>query len=361
MADVVIAGAGPAGWALASACARSGLETVVVAPEPAQPWRGTYGLWRDELPELPDEAIAAAPGRSLAIGTSRHWLDREYLVVHNDGLRRWLGSPDTVRGRVIGAEEGCVVLADGRRLPARVAVNATGGRPRSPHTEQTAYGLTLPASEAERLVPPDTALFMDWTPVRPREPSFLYAVPVGGGRVLIEETCLARKPGLPLDVLAARLRHRLAKAGISPEGPEELVRIPLDLPRARALAFGSAAGLIHPATGYSLAASLRLAPAVAEAIREGLRGGAVTAVQAARRVIWPPSALAVHALRQYGRHALLSMPSRALPEFFDLFFQLPVPLQRAFTSGRTDVKGTAAAMATLFRRAPWRLRAHLAW
>jgi lycopene beta-cyclase len=53
------------------------------------------------------------------------------------------------------------------------------------------------------------------------------------------------------------------------------------------------------------------------------------------------------------------MPAEAVPEFFDLFFDLPTELQRAFTSGRTDVAGTTAYMATLFRTAPWRLRARL--
>jgi lycopene beta-cyclase len=54
------------------------------------------------------------------------------------------------------------------------------------------------------------------------------------------------------------------------------------------------------------------------------------------------------------------LPASALPEFFDLFFGLPTELQRAFTSGRTDVPGTVAAMASLFASAPWRLRARLA-
>ncbi|KAA9154810.1 lycopene cyclase [Amycolatopsis acidicola] len=339
MPDVVVAGSGPAGWALASACARSGLHTVLLAPRPWAPWPATYGLWRDELPGLPEEAIAAAPARTLAFGTSHHVLDRQYVVLDNDGLRQWLTDPG-------------VEVREGRLgdVAAPVVVNATGGRGRG--TEQTAYGLVV--ADAGELVPPDTAIFMDWSRAA-REPSFLYALPVRDG-VLLEETCLARKPGLPLDLLAARLRHRLNRAGIPLEGREELVRIPLDTPRPRTLAFGAAAGLVHPATGYSLATALRLAPAVAAAIADGLRVSPAHAVRAARHEMWPPAARAVHALRRFGLRALREMPGELLPEFFEVFFGLPPRLQSAFISGHTDVAGTAMALVEVFKTSPGRLR-----
>ena len=361
MADVVVAGAGPSGWALASACAREGLETTLIAPDPHARWHGTYGMWRDELPDLPPSVIAAAPARTLAVGTSEHLLDRSYVVIDNDGMRRWLAHPDVtaVAGRVAGFSSGVAHLAGGGSVKAPVLVNATGGRRAGHGMDQTAYGLVVRAADANRLVPADAALFMDWAD-RAREPSFLYAIPVGGDRVLLEETCLARKPGFALDILAARLRHRLTKAEIALKGDEEYVRIPLDLPRPRGLAFGVAAGLVHPATGYALADTLGLAPVVAAALREGLHTGGEHAMRAARHVVWSPAARTVHALRRFGLRAIGDMPGEALPEFFELFFRLPVELQRAFTSGRSDVTGTVAAMAVLFRSAPWRIRARLA-
>jgi hypothetical protein len=36
-------------------------------------------------------------------------------------------------------------------------------------------------------------------------PSFLYAMPLGGNRVFLEETCLVAKPALPFAVLKRRL------------------------------------------------------------------------------------------------------------------------------------------------------------
>lgn len=45
-------------------------------------------------------------------------------------------------------------------------------------------------------------------------PSFLYAMPVDGGRVFLEETCLVAKPPLPFSVLKRRLERRLGAMGL---------------------------------------------------------------------------------------------------------------------------------------------------
>ncbi|WP_329059152.1 lycopene cyclase family protein [Amycolatopsis sp. NBC_01480] len=375
MADVLIAGGGPAGWALARACARRGLATTVVDPAPHRPWRNTYGVWSDELPGLPAEVIAAAPPATVAFGTREHRLDRGYLVLDNEGLRSWLTGERVrvVTGQAAAVEPGrhgaTVVLADNRRLAAAVVVDASGasrvlsgGRPRGARAEQTAYGLVLPAADAERLGPgaADTAVFMDW---RGDGPSFRYQLPLGDGSVLVEETSLASRPGLPVDDLARRLRTRLAAAGVRGRFVEERVRIVLDVPlpgRGAVVPFGVAAGLVHPATGYSLATSLRLAPAVAAAIAGAFEAGPPAAARAAKRTLWTPEARAVHSLRRHGLHALRGMPPGEPARFFDLFFTLPPAAQRAFTSGRDDLPGTAAAMARLFRAAPPGLRARLA-
>ena len=45
-------------------------------------------------------------------------------------------------------------------------------------------------------------------------PSFIYAMPLGGKRVFLEETCLVAKPALPFAVLKRRLERRLKAVGI---------------------------------------------------------------------------------------------------------------------------------------------------
>lgn len=372
MTDVVVLGAGPAGTAAAGACARAGLHTVVVDPAPDRRWRPTYGLWRDELPDLPEPAIASAPASVRAIARTEREIPREYLVVDNDGLRTWLDDDrvERVRGharRVTHGPHGATVtLADGSRLATAVVIDATGARralgggPSRRPVAQTAYGLILPRAHAAE-APADSAVLMDWRGAG-TDPSFTYVLPLPGDRILLEETSLARSPALDTATLAARLRVRFELDELPADAIEEKVHIPLDLPLprpGRTVPFGVAAALVHPATGYSLAAALQLAPPVAEAIASSLRRGPAVAARAARRVIWSPRALAVHSLRRHGLRALQALPADALVDFFELFFGLPGEAQRAFTSGRSDLAGTTAAMATLFRDAPWRIRARL--
>jgi lycopene beta-cyclase len=372
VADVVIAGGGPAGRALARACARRGLATVLVDPAPTRRWKATYGLWADELPSIPAGAVACAPSTTLAFGTGPHILDRQYLVADNDGLRDWLsGGYAVVAGTIAGAGHGrfgtSVRLADGRVLAAGLVFDVSGARrvlsggvPKGSRYEQTAFGAVLSADDAKRLVDSmDTAVFMDW---RGTESGFLYVLPLGDGTVLVEETSLARRPGLPLELLATRLRARLAAAGIASRGREERVRIVLDLPlprRGPVVPFGVAAGLVHPATGYSVATSVRLADPVAAAVANAWDDGPARAASAAHRAMWPAPARAVHRLRRHGLRALCRMPPELVPVFFDLFFSLPAAQQRAFTSGREDLSGTTEAMSALFRMAPWSVRKHL--
>ncbi|UJW29049.1 lycopene cyclase family protein [Saccharothrix sp. AJ9571] len=373
--DTVIAGAGPAGWALAGACARAGLRTVLIDPAPRRPWTPTYGLWRDEVPGLPDSAVAAAPHTVLVTALTTHAIDREYVVLDNAGLRAWLADPgvETITGRVTevirGARGATVTLGDGRRLACSVAVDATGARralsggPARRPAEQTAFGLALPDDLAERVTghSPGTAVFMDWRPAPDRggeeTPTFLYSLPLGDGRTLVEETCLAREPGLAQGILSTRLRSRLAAAGIAEPRDPERVRIPLDLPIPRTLAFGVAGGFVHPATGYSVGTSLRLADPVAQAIANA--GNPAAADRAARQVVASARARQVHALRKFGLRVLTGLPPAQVPEFFEMFFALDPASQRAYLSGREDLTGMTAAMMGLFRRAPWRIRARM--
>lgn len=306
-------------------------------------------MWRDECASLPPGSKWVEAVTRVAALSSRT-LTRRYAVLDNSSVQAAVAHPEvTVIADKVGSVRGrTVTLASGRVLAAAVVVNATG--PRAGRTEQTAFGVVLPSEVAAPLVAPGEAVFMDW---RGSDGStFLYAVPLVGDRVLVEETSLARRPGLGVALLRARLLNRLAAHGISPSGTTESVRIPLDQPvparRAGVITFGAAAALVHPASGYSVAESFRLAPHLAEAI--------ATEPSRAGRVLWSPAARAVHALRGRGLAVLLRLGPRT-PEFFELFFDLSPELQRRYLSGREDLAGTAAAMAAIFRAADWAMRA----
>ncbi|MGB8257750.1 MAG: lycopene cyclase family protein [Pseudonocardiaceae bacterium] len=381
MIDVLVAGGGPAGWAVAAACARLGLDTELVDPAPDRPWRATYGSWRGELPADAGAAVAGS-GSGEAIGTTEHRLGWDYVVLDNTVLRDgFAAAPVTVvKGRVRDGRpdpSGVTVDVDGSQRRAAVLLDATGAprtvlgaSPRRIAAEQTAVGVVVDAAAARDLVTPGSALFMDWRPDHGETgwPTFLYAVPVTSDRVLLEETSLACRPGFGLGVLRRRLHARLAHHRIAvPPGAEERVRFPVDRPlpspenwRGPVVPFGAASPLVHPATGYSVATSLRLAPRVATAVRDALQhGGSAAAGAAAWQTVWSPSALAVHTLRRRSLESLLRFPPRLVPEFFDVFFALPQRNRWAYLTGREDVAGSAAAMGALFAASPWWLRKRL--
>jgi len=377
-ADVAVVGGGPAGRALAGACAARGLRTALIDVTPDRPWRITYGAFTADLPDdLPPTAVAArARGRAVALQARD--LGWEYTVLDVPGLRAHLDADlagvDVVKGRAVRRTGDGIALADGTTLRARVVVDAGGHRQPLNKTaggrgaaEQTAYGVVVDEATAAPVVAPGEALFMDWRPVVDAAdawPTFLYAVPLGRGRVLLEETSLARRPGLPMPQLRDRLHARLAGHGVTLPADAEVERVhfPVDTPRHRAtnvLGFGAAAPLMHPATGFSVAATIRLAPAVADALAAHLPGDPRGALTAAQTVLWSQPARAVHLLRRRGLEALLRMPPAEVPAFFEAFFALPEHHRWTYLTGRDDLTATVAAMNALFGRAGWRLRRRL--
>jgi lycopene beta-cyclase len=379
--DVLVVGGGPAGRALAAATAEHGLRTVLLESRPEAPWRNTYGSWTAELPgDLPAEVIASR-SRGRAIALTEHELGWDYTVLSTAALRAHLDAAlhrsgvDVRDAHVDGLlDRHTVELGHGTPMRARVVVDAGGAeqplvrhRGRQPaRAEQRAYGYLVDQALTTELVAAGEAVFMDWRPQHgePGHPTFLYAVPMGDGRMLLEETSLAGRHGFPLPILQNRLRARLAVLGIDPQpSPDrEVVRIVLDPPRhplAHVLAFGAAAPLIHPATGFSLATSLTLAPVVARALATRMPDGADVAIAAARAVLWPATARAVHGFRRIGLEALLRMPPQRVPEFFETFFTLPPHRRWTYLTGRTDLAGAMATMGCLFARSGWPLRAHL--
>jgi lycopene beta-cyclase len=329
-------------------------------------------MWSDELPPWLPAGVIGVRAEGIAIARTRHRLDREYVVLDTPALRLHLDARlaeagvRVIRGRGLpGSLPGSRLVIDaggaaqplnrgGRRSTAGVAA------------EQTAFGLMLPPEAAAPVLGDGQAVFMDWRPVPGARgwPTFLYALPLPDGRVLLEETSLARRPGLPISALEARLRARLAAHRITvPAGAgREVVRFRLDAPRHRApgvLGFGAAAPLTHPATGYQLATALRSAPVVAAAIAGSWARGPAAALAAARSALWSPAAHATHWLRRRGLESLLRMPAAQVPDFFEGFFTLPSAVRDAYLDGRDRPAATLGAMAGMFMTTPWPVRLRL--
>ena len=196
-------------------------------------------------------------------------------------------------------------------------------------------------------------------------PTFLYAMDMGDGRFFVEETSLAHRPGLTTKVLKGRLERRLAHMGIQiTEILEcEHCRFPMNLPlpdlTQRNMGFGGAASMVHPASGYLLASTLRRAPELAGAISNALgqpNASPERAAAAAWKALWPKERLRARELYLFGLEALLSLDSTQLQGFFSAFFKLSPELWQGYLSGTQTAGGVAGTMTAMFQHAPNNVR-----
>ncbi len=157
--------------------------------------------------------VAATATRTRAITRHEHVLTRPYIILDNAALHRHLrhDSISEITGRAVAVTHGragsTVHLADGRRITTGLVVDATGSRraltaPRAPRQRavHTALEVITDAPSARALLPHGEGTFMDWRSVPgipPGRPTFLYAMRLGGDRVVLDETCLARRSASP--------------------------------------------------------------------------------------------------------------------------------------------------------------------
>ncbi|MGD8148799.1 lycopene cyclase family protein [Ornithinimicrobium sp. Y1694] len=368
--DVAVVGLGPAGRALASRLSGRGASVLAVDPRPDAVWTPTYGVWAPELGDAPPGVVRSLIRAPEIRAHGHHVLPRPYAVLDNSALQSALPlSGVEIRAQRLSDED-----VRALRSTARVVVDARGARPAGdgsgagdPAPAQTAYGIVVGAQEAAPALDGAEGLLMDWRtdwaePGAVRGPAtFLYAIPLGDGTVLLEETCLAAAPGLPIEELRARLRRRLVARGVTEAAIDdpidrEVVRIPM---RGRGrpgpegvLTVGVAGRGGNVVTGYSVAHSLLTADAVAQRIVTGLDEGTVP------QRLDPPGPADL--LREAGLRALLRLDVPGTLDLFDAFGRLPGERQRAFWSRASGAGGMAGAMWGMFARMPVRSKLELA-
>ncbi len=390
--DVLVVGAGPAGLAMAAALCQAGLNVALLAPGlPDALWPNTYGIWLDEIEALglADTLAYQWPDTVVYFDDQPHRLGRTYALIDNGclqahllaigeraGMRCYSGTAVTVAHRANGS---LVTMADGSTYEAGLVVDASGHFPvllRQPKLHdvafQAAYGLvgrfSAPPVQAGQCVLMDYRDEHLSAAERQSAPTFLYAMDLGEGRYFVEETSLAQSPGMKMAALQDRLERRLAGRGITAETVEHVeqcyfpMNAPLPEPHQQVVGFGAAAGLVHPASGYSVGASLRYAPRVAGAIANTLGAAGATPREASRAawaVLWPPGRLRTRALYLFGLAALLGCPPAVLRQFFATFYRLPQPEWTGYLADTLPPRAVAACMLHLFVRAPARVRSSL--
>jgi lycopene beta-cyclase len=380
-ADIIIAGGGPAGLSLAASLATRGVDVRVVAADEPRRWTQNFAIWEDEARAAGVHPTLRArwPFVTVRIDDERsHRLHRGYGAVDNERLADHLLQPlpakalrrDRVTHVSHGRDGARVRLAGGDELRARTFVDATGHgafvrrRGRTRPAAQVAFGQLLSGADLSAFG--EGALLMDFRAPSPRpEPTFLYALPLPDGKLFVEETSLVSSPPMSVETARRRLAHRLEAMGVRGRVvAEERCFIPMGAPlparSQRTLAFGAAASMTHPATGYQLAGALLAAPQVAESLARALDDGVSPAEVSRRgwRSIWPTHHRRARRLQIFGMDVVASLDGRRQREFFDAFFRASGERWGELMSFAGDGAALADVMSETFRVLPADLRGH---
>ncbi|WRX35286.1 hypothetical protein QQP08_027773 [Theobroma cacao] len=391
--DLVVIGCGPAGLALAAESAKLGLNVGLIGPD--LPFTNNYGVWEDEFKDLGlegciehvwrDTIVYLDDDKPIMIGRAYGRVSRRLL--HEELLRRCVESGvmylSSKVETIIEATDGhnLVACEHNRVVPCRLVTVASGaasgkllqyevGGPRV--SVQTAYGVEVEVENNP--YDPSLMVFMDYRDYAKQEvpcseaqyPTFLYAMPLSSTRVFFEETCLASKDAMPFDLLKKKLMSRLETMGITilKVYEEEWSYIPVggSLPNTeqKNLAFGAAASMVHPATGYSVVRSLSEAPNYASVIANILKKDHSKGMRTSERnngnismqgmpcylsasplnftfvlmvswkTLWPQERKRQRAFFLFGLALILQLDIDGIRTFFNTFFRLPSWMWQGF-------------------------------
>ncbi len=384
--DALVIGSGPAGTIIASALAEQGLEVQALTATPLQTiWPNTYGIWRDELESLELTTLLGNTWSNCvsyfskgAVQHARHYsfFDKEKLQQHFLDICEafqvsWVnGSAQSIQHY---STHSSVTIATGQTLNARVVIDASGHRPifvqraKDEHVAyQAAYGLvgrfSSPPVEDGQLVLMDfKSEHLSQSDRAEHAPTFLYAMGFGDGIYFVEETSLALAPAMGFEVLERRLRQRLKARGIEilEEHHVERCLFPMNLPMPNfdqpIVAFGGAASMVHPASGYSLGAQLRRAPDLAKAIALALKDETASPSEIAKagwKGLWSDDRLRNYYLYRFGLEKLMRFDENQLNHFFETFFALQTSQWSGFLTDSLTPIELVGAMINLFMKAP---------
>ena len=368
----VVIGGGPAGLGLAAELCAHGIHVTLVDPAPLSPWPNTYCSWIDEDPWNDFEQVWAHQWSQPQVRLdSEHCvtLDRSYGMLDSESLQAQLLARagerlETVQGTVVDASATHVVLESGDRVAGDVVFDASGGtyfrECPEPSVWQIAFGATVHVRHG---LPLDTCDFMDWRDGQLCPPTFAYVLPLSETEVFVEETVLMTRKDVSMDWLESGLRGRLAQRGWGGADVSgiERCRFPMDIARPSRgegpVPVGQAGGMVHPATGYSVARTLRTARRIAEAL---MARPTTEWAAAGWRAAHPPNSALCDALYRYGQETVLAQSREETIRFFDRFFALPAHHQKAYLAGDAPMQDIASAMWSLFLRAPSQLQWMLA-
>jgi lycopene beta-cyclase len=388
--DVLVIGSGPAGTIIAAALAERGVKVGGLTANPLrQVWPNTYGIWRDELEDLGLTELLGHCWENCVsyFGKGEVNHDRAYGLFDKVKLQNHLlakcetGGVEWHQCKATNIEHdrehSIVTTTAGDTLRARLVIDASGHNSmliKRPHQGtvafQTAYGIvghfSEPPVEPQQFVHQDfRSEHLSATERATEPPTFSYGMDFGDDVYFVEETSLAMSPPVSFELLERRLHKRLAARGIKVTEVQEVERciFPMTLPlpdlHQPVVAFGSAASMVHPASGYLVGAMLRRAPGLAAAIASVLQDAQAEPAEianAAWQELWNPDRLRKYYLYRFGLEKLMRFDEVLLKQHLDTFFSLSQSQWSGFLADTLSTPALLAAMVRLFAIAPNSLR-----
>ena len=350
-ADVVLVGGGLANSliALRLRALRPEVGVLLLERDERLGGRHTWSFHADDL--APDEHAWVAPlvahswpRQDVRFPAYSRRLETAYFSITSESLRavveKTLG--EGVRTSLAVAWVGAdgVALGNGTRIAAGAVVDGRGdpGRAHLDLGFQKFLGRTFALEAPHGLEGP---VLMDATVPQTEGFRFLYTLPFGERRLLVEDTRYSDAPGFERDALRAAIGAYASSQGWRVAGVEEEEEgcLPIVLdgdieafwesgPPGVARS-GMRAALFHPTTGYSLPEAVRLADAIA--VSPDLRGPALCSLTRGRsREAWRRGRFFRLLNRMLYRAAKPEERYRVLEHFY----RLPQPLVGRFYAGR---------------------------
>jgi lycopene cyclase-like protein len=304
------------------------------------PWPQHYGMWAADVAHVGlsrrCQQIWEAPEVVITEG-ERFKVADSYVLLDNMAVQAHLlnrltaAGGDRTEGRIVAiSRQGTTVtvsLANGTQMRCLLAIDAMGYRSPASGAPDPRVGWQTAWGEVRRGSPAEAMVLMDFSHTfddAAEQPSFLYRLPMATG-TLFEETVLVSSPAVSPDLLRERLRARMGwdtSTGdvLATERCEFAMGTPRRIERKDALGFGAAAGMIHPASGYSLGHVFRWAHDGAPELAALLERGVTEPTALARLWAWPTDRSRAHALYIFGMGVLAKMNLEQTRAFFRLFF-----------------------------------------
>jgi lycopene beta-cyclase len=169
-----------------------------------------------------------------------------------------------------------VVLDDEQQLDAPLVLDCRGPAPTPTWVEGSGFqkflGQELAVTGEDRAFAPGRALVMDARVSQDDGLRFMYVLPLGPGRLLVEDTAYSDGPQLDRALLRTRIHAYLRRHGVQVisvlREEEGVLSLPFSddtvPPLGSPLRLGARGGWFHPTTGYTLPFSTSVALALAE-------------------------------------------------------------------------------------------------